>query len=153
PMLQTLARQGQIGGDSSRPGPPQKVEATEADLLKAIYDPKRRDSLRGLSLELQRLALLVRDRTSHDVWRVLAQLAEILSGSAQRSRFSMGEGVEILNQVLLHLAALHGLARENMTRAQGWRFLDMGLRLERGVHLCTFLDYALRSREADNPSV
>ena len=153
PMLQTLARQGQIGADSSRPGSPQKLESTEVELLKAISDPKRRGSLRALSLELQRLALLVRDRTSHDLWRVLAQLGEILSASSHRAAFSMGEGVEILNEVLLHLAALHGLARENMTRAQGWRFLDMGLRLERGVHLCTFLDYALRSREADNPSV
>ena len=33
--------------------------------------------------------------------------------------------------------------RENMTRAQAWRFLDMGLRLERAVYLCTLL-YAMR---------
>jgi uncharacterized alpha-E superfamily protein len=40
-----------------------------------------------------------------------------------------------------------------MTRAQGWRFLDMGWRIERAVCLCTFLDCALRSPEADNPSL
>jgi uncharacterized circularly permuted ATP-grasp superfamily protein/uncharacterized alpha-E superfamily protein len=153
PMLQTLARQGQISGDTSRLNSLHKLETTEAELLKAISDPKRRGSLRALSLELQRLAVLVRDRTSHDLWRVLAQLGEILSNSDNRSPLSIGDGVEMLNRILLHLAALHGMARENMTRAQGWRFLDMGLRLERGVHLCTFLDHALRSREADNPSV
>jgi uncharacterized circularly permuted ATP-grasp superfamily protein/uncharacterized alpha-E superfamily protein len=153
PMLQTLARQGQIAGDAARPGSQQKLEMTEADLLRAISDPKRRGSLRGLSQELQRLSVLVRDRTSNDLWRVLAQLGKILSATDNRPALSISDGVEMLNQVLLHLAALHGLARENMTRAQGWRFLDMGLRLERGVHLCTFLDYALRSREADNPSV
>jgi uncharacterized circularly permuted ATP-grasp superfamily protein/uncharacterized alpha-E superfamily protein len=153
PMLQTLAKQGQISGDISRPTSLHKLETTETELLKAISDPKRRGSLRALSLELQRLAVLVRDRTSHDLWRVLAQLGEILSVSDNRTPLSIGDGVEMLNHILLHLAALHGLARENMTRAQGWRFLDMGLRLERGVHLCTFLDHALRSREADNPSV
>jgi uncharacterized circularly permuted ATP-grasp superfamily protein/uncharacterized alpha-E superfamily protein len=153
PMLQTLARQGQIAGEAARPASQQKLETTEADLLKAISDSKRRGSLRGLSLELQRLSVLVRDRTSNDLWRVLSQLGEILSAADNRAPLSISDGVELLNQVLLHFAALHGLARENMTRAQGWRFLDIGLRLERGMHLCTFLDCALRSREADNPSV
>ena len=152
-MLQTLARHGQIAGEAARPSSQQKLETTEADLLKAISDPKRRGSLRGLSMELQRLSVLVRDRTSNDLWRVLSQLSEILSATDNRPPLSISDGVEMLNQVLLHLAALHGLARENMTRAQGWRFLDMGLRLERAVHLCTYLDCALRSREADNPSV
>jgi len=54
---------------------------------------------------------------------------------------------------MLSLAAFSGLARENMTRAHGWRFLDMGRRIERGVYLCAFLENALRSPEADNPSV
>jgi uncharacterized alpha-E superfamily protein len=64
-----------------------------------------------------------------------------------------GDAVGVLNQTLLGLAAFHGLARENMTRAQAWRFLDMGLRLERAVYLGTLLDATLRSPEADNPSV
>ncbi|MEI9960098.1 MAG: alpha-E domain-containing protein [Limisphaerales bacterium] len=40
-----------------------------------------------------------------------------------------------------------------MTRAQAWRFLDMGLRIERAVYICTLLDATLRAAEADNPSV
>lgn len=153
PLLQTLSRQGQIAQENSFPGPRPKLETTEAELLKAISDPKRRGSLRSLSLELQRLAALVRDRTSNDLWRVLAQLGELLSCSGNQGPLTITDGVELVNQVLLHLAALHGLARENMTRAQGWRFLDMGLRLERALRLCMFLDSALRSREANNPSV
>jgi uncharacterized alpha-E superfamily protein len=61
--------------------------------------------------------------------------------------------VGILNQTLLGLAAFHGLARENMTRAQAWRFLDMGMRLERALYLCTLLDAALDSPDAENPSL
>ena len=41
----------------------------------------------------------------------------------------------------------------SMTRAQGWRFIDIGMRIERALCLCTFLDCSLRSPEADNPSV
>jgi uncharacterized alpha-E superfamily protein len=40
-----------------------------------------------------------------------------------------------------------------MTRAQAWRFLDMGLRLERAVYLCTLLDATLRSPDAETPSL
>ena len=36
------------------------------------------------------------------------------------------------------LAALAGLAQENMNRTAGWRFLDMGRRIERGVNTCRF---------------
>ena len=64
-----------------------------------------------------------------------------------------GDAMGVLNQALLSLAAFRGLARENMTRAHGWRFLDMGQRIERSIYLCTFLDHALNSPEADNPSV
>ena len=34
------------------------------------------------------------------------------------------------------LAALSGLAQENMNRVAGWRFLDMGRRIERGINTC-----------------
>jgi uncharacterized alpha-E superfamily protein len=64
-----------------------------------------------------------------------------------------GDAVSVLSQTLLSLAAFHGLARENMTRAQGWRFLDIGLRIERALYLGTLLDAVLRSPEAENPSL
>jgi len=95
----------------------------------------------------------VRDRTSNDMWRVLSQLNERLAVPATGSVMLAGDAVGVLNQTLLGLAAFHGLARENMTRAQAWRFLDMGLRLERAVYLGTLLDATLRSPEAENPSV
>jgi len=64
-----------------------------------------------------------------------------------------GDATAVLNETLLGLAAFHGLARENMTRAQAWRFLDMGLRLERAIYLCTMLNATLHSPEAENPSL
>ena len=97
--------------------------------------------------------MLVRDRTSNDMWRVLSQIDDRLATPATSLVMLTGDAVGILNQTLLGLAAVHGLARENMTRAQAWRFLDMGLRLERAVYICTLLDATLRSPEAENPSL
>ena len=35
-------------------------------------------------------------------------------------------------------AHLAGLSQENMNRGAGWRFLDMGRRIERGINTCRF---------------
>jgi uncharacterized alpha-E superfamily protein len=40
-------------------------------------------------------------------------------------------------------AALAGLASENMTRGSGWRFLDLGRRVERGIHVARVVRSAI----------
>jgi uncharacterized circularly permuted ATP-grasp superfamily protein/uncharacterized alpha-E superfamily protein len=153
PLLQTLEIQGQLPGISAKPELWANSEAFEAELLAAIFDPARSGSLRQTAEQLQRLAMLVRDRTSNDMWRVLSQIDDRLATPASSLVMLAGEAVGVLNQTLIGLAAFHGLARENMTRAQAWRFLDMGLRLERAVYISTLLDATLRSPEAENPSL
>ena len=153
PLLRTLEIQGQFAGGTDRTGGRHNSEVLEAELLAAIFDPARAASLRSMAGHLQRLAMLVRDRTSNDLWRALSQLDDRLAMPTASLVMLAGDAVGILNHVLLGIAAFHGLARENMTRAQGWRFLDMGQRIERSLNLCTLLDCALRSPEADNPSL
>jgi uncharacterized alpha-E superfamily protein len=109
--------------------------------------------LRSTAEYLQLLAIFLRERTSNDLWQVLRTLAERMAMPASTLSMFSGDAVGVLNQALLSLAAFRGLARENMTRAHGWRFLDMGQRIERSVYLCRFLNHALGSPEADNPSV
>ena len=36
------------------------------------------------------------------------------------------------------ISALSGLMHENMNRVAGWRFLDMGRRVERAINTCRF---------------
>ncbi|MEQ2008638.1 MAG: circularly permuted type 2 ATP-grasp protein, partial [Limisphaerales bacterium] len=152
PLLQTLETQGQLTPGDAGHDIRANHEALEADLLAAIFDPKRPGSLRRIAENLQRLAMLARDRTSNEVWRVLSSLDDLLARPASGVMLT-GDAVGILHQAMITLAAFSGLARENMTRAHGWRFLDMGRRIERGVYLCTLLENALASSEADNPSV
>ncbi len=153
PLLQTLEKQGQLPGISAKPELWANAEAFEAELLAAIFDPARGGSLRQTAEQLQRLAMLVRDRTSNDMWRVLSQIDDRLSTPATSLVMLTGDAVGVLNQTLIGLAAFQGLARENMTRAQAWRFLDMGLRIERAVYICRLLDATLRSPDAENPSL
>jgi uncharacterized alpha-E superfamily protein len=153
PLLSTLELQGQLPGISTKPELRQNAEAFEAELLAAIFDSSRPGSLRSIVDNLHRLAVQVRDRTSNDMWRVISQLNERLASPPVNRVMLAGEAVGVLNQTLIGIAAFHGLARENMTRAQGWRFLDMGVRIERAIYLCTLLDSKLRSPEADDASL
>lgn len=161
PVLETLEKQGQLhagqkqsqGRSQFQSQSRQSAEALEAALLSAIFDPQHDGSLRQLTGHLQRIAMFVRDRTSNDLWRAANHLGDLLATPPEEKILLAADALGILNQTLLGLASFHGLARENMTRAQGWRFIDIGLRIERALSLCNFLDCTLRSPEADNPSL
>ncbi len=153
PLLQTLIRQGQLPDFFREPEARQPPGAFEAELLGAIFDAGRSGSLRNTIDRVQQLGVFVRDRTSNDMWHALSQLGERMGAPAAGSDMIAGDALAMLNQTLLGLAAFHGLARENMTRAQAWRFLDMGLRIERAVYLCILLDVTLSLPEPGEPSV
>jgi uncharacterized alpha-E superfamily protein len=151
PILQTLKLPVQAGpGEEAAAG---EARTLETSLLAAIFDLEWPGSLRDTAEYLQLLAVFLRERTSNDLWQVLRTVAERLAMPASTLGMCAGDALGVLNQALLSLAAFRGLARENMTRAHGWRFLDMGQRIERSIYLCTFLDHALSLAEADNPSV
>jgi uncharacterized alpha-E superfamily protein len=51
-----------------------------------------------------------------------------------------------LDEIVRFVATMSGLAQENMTRGTGWRFLDLGRRLERAQYVVTVaLDPLLQS--------
>lgn len=153
PLLETLKVQGQLPDFAAQPELRLNAEAFEAELLAAIFNPSRPGSLRQTADHLQRLAMLVRDRTSNDMWRVLSHLNDRLTTPTAGRVVLSGDAMVVLNQTLIGLAAFHGLARENMTRAQAWRFLDIGMRLERAIYLGRLLNATLHAPDAENPSV
>ena len=46
--------------------------------------------------------------------------------------------LERVNDALRIVASFSGLAQENMTQRAGWRFLELGRRIERGLVTCRF---------------
>jgi uncharacterized alpha-E superfamily protein len=59
--------------------------------------------------------------------------AATLDGLAKAPDLATFEATEALDGVLVPLAALSGLTAESVVRGPGWRFLDLGRRLERAL--------------------
>ncbi|MVS99607.1 circularly permuted type 2 ATP-grasp protein [Devosia marina] len=93
----------------------------------------------------------IRDRFSPDGWLALTDLQK----TAQRfaSRIDTGDDATRAMTVLLRkLAGFSGLVHENMYRFAGWRFLELGRRLERAMQLARITGW-LTAPEAPDGSV
>ncbi len=101
----------------------------------ALHDQAAYGSVIYLVRGARRTAASMRERLSADFWTLLVNLERELTEGAQ-APISEAEALQQVESALQILAALAGLAQENMNRVAGWRFLDMGRRIERGINTC-----------------
>jgi uncharacterized circularly permuted ATP-grasp superfamily protein/uncharacterized alpha-E superfamily protein len=82
----------------------------------------------------QRTATSLRERLSPDAWQVITEMTSRLAEEVEDD-----DGVSSAAELTLQeLASFAGLAQENMNRAAGWRFLEMGRRAERAINTVRF---------------
>jgi uncharacterized circularly permuted ATP-grasp superfamily protein/uncharacterized alpha-E superfamily protein len=105
-------------------------EAVQEELWTILFDPVCNDGLATVLGYVQRNAEAVRERLSYDTFRILRDLTEIQSWELTPGN-ETDDATRLLNRLIQFLAAFNGMVAENMTRGYGWRFLDMGRRLER----------------------
>jgi uncharacterized circularly permuted ATP-grasp superfamily protein/uncharacterized alpha-E superfamily protein len=79
----------------------------------------------------RRAASVIRDRLSPDAWRTVADLEALMQRPLEAETDS--DMLERANAALRLIAAFSGLVQENMVRQHGWRFLETGRRIERGL--------------------
>ncbi len=123
-----LADWGAISKAEERPG---ALEATRSALTSAT----EYGSVRALTQRARAAASVIRERLSSDAWRLLLDLD---AAAHDLAIDSLGEAQEAADRKLRLLAALSGLGHENTNHVAGWRFLEMGRRIERGVNTCRF---------------
>lgn len=113
-------------------------QATRANHAKvvaeALQSPEKFGSALSLVRSAQRTASSLRERLSPDAWQIITEMVERLALQVDDDD-SVVSAAEL---TLQELASLAGLAQENMNRAAGWRFLDMGRRVERAINTARF---------------
>jgi uncharacterized circularly permuted ATP-grasp superfamily protein/uncharacterized alpha-E superfamily protein len=113
-------------------------------LTELVYDSSQTSSLRWNLKELRRVAWHLKERLSSDTWRTLQQLeAEFSSFAPANPDQRYFGGLDLLDSVVLTLSAFSGLLMENTTRGFGWRFLEIGRRMERSLQTAEVLRCSL----------
>lgn len=117
---------------------PEKHKLTGSCLAAtALYSKKDFGSAFCLIEDARRAASFVRERLSPDTWRLIEEVYSQLDGEAAAPL----EETDIIDRVdaaLQGLAAISGLAQENMNRGAGWHLLDIGRRVERAINTCRY---------------
>ena len=91
---------------------------------------------------------MIRDRFSPDAWRALTDLVELINAPLEQGP-SESAIFERVNGALRIIASFSGLAQENMSQLAGWRFLEIGRRIERALATCRFIRQFAFGRRAD----
>jgi uncharacterized circularly permuted ATP-grasp superfamily protein/uncharacterized alpha-E superfamily protein len=113
-------------------------QATRAQPVRIAAEALQSEDKFGSALSLvraaQRTATSLRERLSPDAWQVITEMTERLAEEVDDD-----DGVVSAAELTLQeLASFAGLAQENMNRAAGWRFLEMGRRAERAINTARF---------------
>ncbi|MBX9944322.1 MAG: circularly permuted type 2 ATP-grasp protein [Reyranella sp.] len=108
--------------------------AFQQDLAAVASDDR---GLATLIDAIQRLAGTLRDRFSADMATAAGPLMTEVRQRLLASRGNLDPLLAALDETVRFVATLSGLAQENMTRGTGWRFLDLGRRLERAQFILT----------------
>ena len=114
-----------------------------------VYNPSRSTGIGWNLKQIRRVAWPLKERLSQDTWRVLQQLdSEFSTALAPRTADqSFVAEMNLLDRAIVALSAFAGLLMENTTRGYGWRFLEIGRRLERALQMAGLLDAALARTE------
>jgi uncharacterized circularly permuted ATP-grasp superfamily protein/uncharacterized alpha-E superfamily protein len=122
-VLRVLKQQGVLRKPKGEP------LTVEAQLLDLIFSDSDQYSLLAIVRRLHYSAFASRDRLSNDTWRIINHLEQDLNVDPKPT--SAIDVLPLLDRLIVDLAALAGMTSENTTRGPGWRFLDLGRRLER----------------------
>ncbi len=118
------------------------LRRTLADEVRfAVSDADRRGGLGWQIRQIHRMAWLLRDRLSADAWMIVSELlADYEDPAAGPRERNLGA---VLDRIVIDLTSFGGAVSDTMTRGHGWRILEIGRRLERGLQLGELLRHGL----------
>lgn len=115
-------------------GEQRRLTVAEKELFNTILDATRPGSLRFHLNALVHAGQAARGRLSDDAWRAINRLDHELAQVR-----SLSEMLESLERLIIGLASVNGLNTESMARGHGFRFMEIGRRLERALYTLSLL--------------
>lgn len=131
-LLRMLAvMTGSDAGKEPITDPIKQPAATKAFIFAMIFDRTRPGNLHHALTKACNVGSMVRERISIDTWHIIDRMNEELHSAPTEG--DLPDALDMLDRLLMPLAAFSGLSSESMTHGYGWRFMDMGFRMERAT--------------------
>jgi len=145
-LIAALAAIGQIEPDYAVEGLSGNLPGLDEALPRSLYTI---DQQRGLSPSVTAMAnqaTAVRDRISLDAYRIIRRIEdELVQSNEPGTQFDARSAINRLSRLITDLLAFSGLGQESITRTLGWRFLQLGRRIERACQTAELLRATLVS--------
>jgi len=130
-LTAALAGVGQIEPDYAIDELGGSFPSLELMLPASVFSRDQPEGLQSAAMSIVANATAVRDRLSTDAYRILKRVGDELDMSPPKQTGEIGPAIERLNRLIVDLLAFAGLSSDSMTRTHGWRFLQLGRRIER----------------------
>ncbi len=101
----------------------------------ALRSPDNYGSALAIANAANLAASVIRERLTQQTWALIGRLKSGLLELPDRP-LSDAEIIDRIDEQLTTIAALSGLFDENFNRGAGWRFYELGRRIERGINTC-----------------
>lgn len=151
PLLRVFVDQGFIESDHVIDELSNSLPDVVTTLTAAVFDNNISMSLHSTVSHAVQTAMRVRDRISIEMWRSIDRLdVHVLDVARGNSRDSI-DILALLDHTVADLAGFAGLAAEGMTRTLGWRFLDLGRRIERSWLMTSLLKSFFAEHRSEDP--
>lgn len=129
-------------------------EPTFGPVVREVFDAEALAGMRPAMSHVHELVRGLRDRISADSWRILQGIERDLADfDTDVEDEQIGRVVELLNRLTLGFIAFGGVVAESMTRGQAWRFLDIGMRMERAIAVARLVRFTLVEVVPEEPAL
>lgn len=139
-ILRALAESGQIEPDLIVPGIKETLPVLTRSLPSSLFSDQLPMGFRSSLDHVIRLSAGLRDRLSTDSWRIINRMDSLCAQRPVSDMPDVADATELLDMLISIMSAFSGFVAENTTRTLGWRFLDLGRRIERAQQTVDFLD-------------
>ena len=137
-LIRALALSGQIDIGYANLNRTLELAPLEQQLPAYALNHQDSDSLRFHVDQIVSLAGTVRDRLSSDGWRIVQEMSSSCESSSPEN-CDLVDLLDIIDTLVVGLAAFSGFVSENMTRTHAYNFLNIGRRLERAIQISTLI--------------
>lgn len=124
----------------------------ELSLRRLMWDVQLPNSLAANLVRFEQTAMRVKERLPGDMWSLLGRLQRRARAPTDSAAF-LQEAFNELQEDITHLTAINGYMAESMIHGYGWRFLDLGRRIERGINVAELLQQTVGRKGAISPAM